>query len=74
MAEDKKDELKLSAAINGKYKNVNHEAGAFHFKGMNYDFRTMTAETAQKLVEAKCKYIEKVGTVSSALTPKQPGS
>ena len=76
MADEKKEpEYMLSPKLNGKYKNVNHYPGEFHYKGINYDFRTMDEATAEKLFKAGCKYIEKIGgDQSSKTTPKLPGA
>lgn len=62
----------LNPKLNGKFKNVKIQPGPFHFKGQNYDFRTMDIATAEKLVEAKCAYIEKLSAATIPAAKNTP--
>lgn len=52
------DEKRTLSKDLANFELVGIEPGEIKFKGTSYDFRTMTAATAEELVKAKCPYIK----------------
>ena len=64
MAKD--TERKLDARLEGKFELVGIKPGKILYKGRGYDFRRMDADTAGKLVDDGCQYIQKVDKSAKA--------
>lgn len=65
MAENKEEKREISPKIKDHYKVVGVQPGEVHFHGRIYDLRTISKETADKLVENKFPYLKSLRTTSS---------
>ena len=67
MAEDKKPEL--SPSIAKKYSLKMVTPGPFIFHGEKYDSTTMDLQTADKLFEDECPYLELINSKNPVVQP-----